>query len=102
MKKFSVVAIILGVLSIISIVYQNYRLAAMYGAAYGKTRALFGIRELIELDIKIFIGLFAIIGLAIGFIAIRKKENKFHSICAITINIIAICLLFVRIWIYVI
>lgn len=102
MKKISFFAIILGVLSIIGIVYQNYRLASMYRVAYGKTKALFGIRELSELDIKVYIGLIAVLGLVLGFIAIRKKENKFYSICAITINITAISLLFLRIWIHLI
>ncbi len=97
MKKYHI-SIFLSLISICGIIIQNYRLAEIYLKAGGKTRALFGLTELIQLDVKMYLGLISIISLLFGILAIRKKENNLYSVFSICLSGVSITLIFVRFW----
>ena len=97
MKKYQV-SILISLFCICGIVFQNYRLAVMFNKSKGKNRALFGITELAQLDVKLYLGIFLVVALAFGIFAIRKTENRQFSILSIILSIIGIILLFVRLW----
>lgn len=97
MKKYQI-SIILSLICICGIVFQNYRLAEMYNKSTGKNRALFGMTEILQLEVKLYLGIALIIGLTFGVLAIRKLENKSLSILSIILNVIGIIFLFVRFW----
>ncbi len=97
MKRY-VISIFLSLISILGIIFQNYRLAVMYNESGGKNRALFGITEIAQYDIKLYLGIFLFVALLIGIIAIRRKENKIFSLLSIIVSLIGIILLFFRIW----
>jgi hypothetical protein len=88
----------LGVIVIIGTVIQNYRLAKMYLNADGKTRAMFGITELVELHIKFYLGFGVIIGLFFAWLAKQRKEKSRNIYVGVILNLMALCLLFIRIW----
>ena len=99
MRKY-LISIFISVSCFVGIIFQNYRLAEMYNKSRGKNRALFGITELIQLDIKLYIGIGLLASLLLGIIAIRKKENRMLSILSIMLSFIFIILLFIRLWKY--
>lgn len=88
----------LGLGVIIGTVIQNYRLAEMYLNADGKTRALFGITELVELHIKFYLSFGVIIGLFFAWFAKQRKEKSRSIYVGVILNLLALCLLFIRIW----
>lgn len=91
-------SIILGIISIFGIIYQNYKLAHIYNNSDGKTKALFGIIELAQIDLKIYLGIISILGIILGVFAIRRNENKIYFTTAILLNVIGFILLFIRFW----
>lgn len=97
MKKYQI-SILIGLICICGIILQNYRLAEMFNKSSGKNRALFGIIELTQLHIKIYLGIVLIVALTFGIFAIRKTENRQFSIFSIALSLIGIILLFIRIW----
>ena len=97
MKKYQI-SILISLVCICGIVFQNYRLAEMFNKSRGKNRALFGITELVELDVKLYLGIVLIVALIIGILAIRKAENRQFSILSIVLSVIGIILLFIRMW----
>ena len=97
MKKYQI-SILFSLVCICGIVFQNYRLAEMFNKSRGKNRALFGITELIQLDVKLYLGIVLVVSLVFGILAIRKAENKQLSILSIILSVIGIILLFIRLW----
>ena len=97
MKKYQV-SILTSFLGICGIVFQNYRLAGMFTKARGKNRALFGLTELAQLDVKLYIGIVLIISLVFGILAIRNGENLRLSMLSIVLSLTGMVLLFIRLW----
>jgi hypothetical protein len=87
-------------LAIAWIFQQNNKLANMFLESRGKTRALFGIMELNQLDVKIYIGLIVFLGLILWFFGLRKRECKVRLIIAALLICSASLLLFIRLWTY--
>jgi hypothetical protein len=100
MTKYSKYSSILSLISVLGIIYQNFRLREMFLKTHGKDRALFGITEIAQLDIKLYFGLISLISLILIIIAIRKKEVKKTLLAAIILNTISIVIIFVRLWTY--
>lgn len=97
MKKHEI-SILISLMCICGIVFQNYRLADMFNKSRGKNRALFGITELAQLEVKLYIGIVLIVGLVFGILAIRKAENIQLSILSIILSVSGIILLYTRLW----
>lgn len=97
MKKYQI-SILISLVCICGIVFQNYRLAEMFKRSRGKNRALFGLTEFVQLDVKLYLGIVLIVALVFGILAIRETENRQFSILSILLSVIGIILLFVRFW----
>jgi hypothetical protein len=97
MKKYQV-SLLASFLCICGIVFQNYRLAEMYTKSRGKNRALFGLTELAQLDVKLYIGVVLSFSLVFGILAIRNGENPRLSTLSIVLSVTGMVLLFVRLW----
>ena len=97
MKKYKI-SIFISLVSICGMIIQNYRLAEMYFKADGKTRALFSLIELAQLDVKIYLWLISIVSLSFGILAIRKKEDKLFSTFSVCLSGISNILLFIKFW----
>ncbi len=101
MRKYQI-SIIISIITISGIIFQNYRLVEMYNKSRGKNRAFFGFTEIAQLDVKFCLGLLCIISLVFGILAILKKENLKLSIISVGISLISIVLLLIRLWTYMI
>jgi hypothetical protein len=95
-NKFLTISIVISLLSIASTLVINYFIAKEYLRSDGKTKALFGIKELYQFGYQYYI-------VALGFIAmifILPVIKCRHPLKwkAIFLNVIAIIIVFVRIW----
>lgn len=72
----------------------------MFNKAQGKDKALFGLKELTQLDIKVYLGIILIVSLILSIMASIKKENTMYSRFAVILNIFTFILLFMRLWTY--
>jgi hypothetical protein len=94
-KNLSVFSILLSFTAIILIVYINYQIAKEYLRVDGKTRALFGIKEILQFSYQYYV---IIIGfLALGIALIIRNPDKQKSI-ALALSLGAIILVFCRLW----
>jgi hypothetical protein len=97
MRKYSI-SIGISIAGILGIVYENFRLAEMYTQSRGKNRALFGLIELAQYDVKLYLGMALMLNLIFAFQAFHKKENYTLSMLALILSGIGLILLFVRFW----
>ena len=90
-SRISIIISLIGIYIAISIQYDLFE---GYHTATGKTKALYGIKHLIQLD-YIFIG---IISLILSIISIFKKENLKTIILTLSLSILSILLLVLELW----
>ena len=79
-----------SVLSIISIIYIDAQIALRYIQANGKTKALFGIIEVLQFNYKHLILLPAILSIVLTFKILKSKEFKIWDACTLIVSIVAI------------
>jgi len=97
-NKFSIISLLLAFASIICTIFLNYRLAKLYIAADGKTRALFGIVEISNYAYKIWVFIGGILALILAIIALKKKESKIIYRLSFLLSLITMLLVFIRFW----
>lgn len=100
MKKstYSILAIILGCGCIAGLLWHNHRLAEIYQAADGKTKALFGIVELSRLGYKLWLIPLLLLSSFFSYKASKCKENKWLFWISIGLIVIAIILFPLSLW----
>jgi hypothetical protein len=89
---------LISVISIIGIITLNYNLAKLYIAASPKSKALFGIQELSRLSYKIELFIAGLVAFILSVIAFRKNENKTICRFSLFVSLIAMILVFIRFW----
>lgn len=98
--KYSILSILISIACVVYLILLNYRLAQNYLQVDGKTRALYGIIELSWVVYKVYLIPFLILSAFFWNLAIRKKEARSFYVAAILVSVIAIALIFVRIWVW--
>ena len=96
--KFSILGILLSLICIIIAIKINYQMSIEYFTVKGKTRAIFAITHLYRL----YFGAIGILGLIISLIAIKRKENFWMILIAVSISIISIIMTLMDLWMYMI
>jgi len=97
-NRFSIISSSLGIVSIICTVILNYRLAKSYIAADGKTKAMFGIIEISNWGYKIWFFIGGLLAFVLAIIALKKKESKITYRLSFLLSLIAMLLVFIRFW----
>ena len=97
MKKHQI-SIVISIVCIFGIVVYNYKLATLFDNSRGKDRALFGLTELANLDVKLYLGIVLIVALVFAILAIRKAENSKLSMLSIILSMLTISSLLVDWW----
>ena len=95
MKKSFYISLSLSILSIIFTVFINIQIAKEYLRVDGKTKALFGIKELLQFSYQYYV---AILGILALLLALFSKENQKSIILSASLAIISVALVFLRIW----
>jgi hypothetical protein len=91
-------SIFLSFINILIVLNINHDIALRYLSSDGKTRALFGITEILSFSYQYYLVILSVLSIVITFISIRKKEKKRTIILAISLSILSIVLIFSRIW----
>lgn len=97
-KRYSLISMGVCVLCIIYLLVINFRLASEYAKATSKTRALFGLNEIVYIQPKVYVELISIVALILALIGLRKKESKNYVIVSILLAILSGALVFPRLW----
>ena len=96
-KKIIYLIIFVSFIGLIFSVKVNINTYQDYIQSTGKTRALFGLSEL-KFSSKYYFGILCLIGFLISANYLRKKENRLLVSIAMLISILAMIMLFFRIW----
>ncbi|WP_133055255.1 hypothetical protein [Niastella koreensis] len=85
----------LSCISLIATTWINISIAKRYLHADGKTRALFGMNELLSYGYQYLVAILGITALVLSLTS--RPRSRFQLIC-ITLSILSIILVFVRLW----
>jgi len=94
MTSISKISIVISLIGIYIAISVQYNLFEGFQNATGKTRALYGIQHLMQLD-YIYIGIASFI---LSIISIFKKEKIKTIILTLSLSILSILLLVLEIW----
>jgi len=97
-NKFSILSIILSITCVIAVIIVNLKIANQYLLSDGKTKALFGLKELTTFFYQYYFVILGIISLIFGLIGIKKKELKSLYIIALSLSVLSIIFVFIRLW----
>jgi len=97
-NKFSFISLFISIASIVSTTILNYHLAQSYLTAGGKTKALFGIIEISRLNYKLWFFIGGLIAFIAAIIAVKRKENKKLYRVSFILSLVAMILVFIRFW----
>jgi hypothetical protein len=96
--RFRQISILLSIISIIATVWINEIIAIKYIRSDGKTKALFGINELLQFGYQYYIAILGIVSLVLAISSVNAKGTSFQKITTIFLSLLAIALVFARIW----
>ncbi|PZP49803.1 MAG: hypothetical protein DI598_07025 [Pseudopedobacter saltans] len=71
------ISILISLICFLGIIFQNYRLAIMYKNASGKNKALLGITELMQLNVKFLIACALLVGFVFGILNMKIESYQF-------------------------
>ncbi|MDO3695967.1 hypothetical protein QVZ41_14035 [Wenyingzhuangia sp. chi5] len=94
MKLISKISILISIIGICIAISIQYNLFEGYQNATGKTRALYGIKQLMQLD-YVFIG---IISFIFSIISVFKKEKIKTIILTLSLSILSVLILVLELW----
>lgn len=85
-------------ISILISLQINFEIAKRYDSADGKTRALFGITELLQFGFQYYVTIIGLVSLIFAILNFRTKTNTRKTIAAVLFSLLAIAVVFARIW----
>ncbi len=98
-SKFAIFSIVLSTISICLTIKVNYELWVRYmSITWGKTRALFGLTELLEFGYQNYYAIFGIVSLLLLVISIRRSEKRALIISSVMLAIFSIIAVFSGFW----
>lgn len=97
-SKYLYYSLLLSVLSILTTLWLNYQIAKEYLSVSGKTRALFGINEILQFGYQYWVVLAGLVALILGIMSTVKSTSTAFKWAAILLSLLSIALVFIRIW----
>jgi hypothetical protein len=94
----STISIVLSILCLLIITWINVKIANRYLSSDGKTKALFGIVEILNYSYKYWFIVLSIGSIITAIIGKRKNEGKQIFWISITLGIISMIVIFTPIW----
>ena len=92
------ISISLSIISIIATVWINEIIAREYLRSYGKARALFGIKEMLQFGYQFYVVIPGIISLVLAISSLSGNETRLQKIVTIFLSLLAIAIVFASIW----
>lgn len=96
--KYLPLSILLSLLSIAVILFINYQITKEYLRVNGKTRALFGIKEILQFGYQYCVAVAGIVALGFAILSPTKEFSSTKKWMTILLSILSIALVFLRIW----
>ncbi|MBI2729750.1 MAG: hypothetical protein HYX40_03200 [Sphingobacteriales bacterium] len=97
-NNFIIASIIISVVSIAISLLVNYQIAKEYIRVDRKTQLLFGIKELFQFGYQYYVIFLGIISFTLAMFSIKSPDRKRHLYIAISLSLLAIIIVFARIW----
>jgi len=97
-SKYLLLSIIISLLSICITVFINIQIAKEYLRVDGKTRALFGIKEIYQFGYQYCVALPVLCSLILLVLSYKGSSSVYQKIGAFALCIVAIVILLARIW----
>ena len=95
---YFLLSILLSFISIGITFFINIQIAKVYLRADGKTRALFGLTELLQFGYQYYISALGLVSFVLAIMCFKNKIHKGKTAFTIILGISAIVLVFIRIW----
>ncbi len=97
-KKYLEASLVLSIASIAITVFINVQIALEYKRVDGKTRALFGITELLSFGYQYYVVIFGIVSLIYAVLNFKANSQTNKKLTALLLSLFAIAFVFARIW----
>lgn len=97
-EKLLLFSVLLSLLSIIITTLINIAIAKTYLRVDGKTRALFGITELLQFGYQYYVALPGIVSLILALVCLKSNSHYGKKYTAIILSMFALIIVFARIW----
>ncbi len=88
----------LSLISIAITFFINYQIAEVYLKSGGKTRALFGIKELYQFGYQYYVVVIGSLSLVLAILSINTKAQEGKAVAVILLSLLAIFAVFARGW----
>ena len=97
-QKFLQTSIVLSIISITITLLINIQIAKEYLRSDGKTRALFGIKELLQYGYQYYVLILGVCSLILAIMNLKGNIQTNKKAAVVLLSILAIIIVFVRIW----
>ncbi len=97
-NKLLDISISFSIISIISTLIINAKIANNYNNASGKTQALFGLQEIFTFGYQYYVAIVGIVAFLLVIFSINKPVSNNKKLIAILLSVIAAAIVFLRIW----
>jgi hypothetical protein len=97
-EKLLISSIALSLLSIAMTIIINIKIAKEYLRVDGKTKALFGIKELYQFGYQYYIALLGTISLILSLLSLGNDSMRVQKYAVILLGLFALIIVFVRVW----
>ena len=91
-------SIIISIATIISLILINFQIAQYYLRLDKKSQMLFGLLEYLNFGYKYYLSIGGLIAIILALSVLLSSRKKVLSILAFLIGVIALILVFVRLW----
>jgi hypothetical protein len=97
-RNLLVYSIALSMLSIVITIFINIEIANEYSRSHGKTRALFGMNEMLQFGYQYYVALLGATSLILSLLSLRSNVKKEQKYAAIALSLFSLTVVFIRIW----
>ena len=97
-QKYFVISIALSLASMVITFMINIQMARQYLRSVGKTRALFGVNELLQFGYQYYVVLLGVVSLVLALLGGRGILQKRKFLIAVVLSLLSIAMVFLRIW----
>ena len=97
-KVYLRISVAISIMSISATLFINYSIAKEYKRVDGKTRLLFGIKELLQFGYQYYVLIFGLASFILATISKKDNTKGNKRRAAILLSLLAISIIFLRIW----
>ena len=96
--RYFLISTLVSIISISTTLFINIQIAQAYLKSDGKTRALFGIKELLQFGYQHYVVIPGIVSFIFAVLVIKGTNQRSKKVAALLLSLLAIAIVFARIW----